>query len=166
MSKPATVRGVEWQTVSTANCSVQRTLDVVGEKWSLLVLRDTFNGVRRFEDLRRHVGVSEPVLADRLRTLVAAGILATSPYRETGRRERAEYVVTDRGWELQPVVVGLLQWGDRHLADDAGPPVEVRHRACGHRAEAVVRCTADGQVLAPCDTELVEGPGLLPAVTG
>lgn len=148
--------------MDTANCSVQRTLDLVGEKWSLLILRDAFNGIRRFEDLRRHVGVSEPVLADRLRTLVAAGILTRRPYREPGRRARDEYVVTDRGWDLQPVVVGLLQWGDRYLADEAGPAVLVQHRGCGHPVEAVVRCTRDGQVLTPRETEALAGPGALP----
>jgi DNA-binding HxlR family transcriptional regulator len=153
---------MDWKSISTANCSVQRALDVVGEKWSLLVLRDAFHGVRRFDELRRHVGVSEAVLADRLRTLVAAGILAPRSYREPGRRTRYEYVVTARGWELQPVVVGLLQWGDRYLADEDGPPVLVRHRGCGAPAEAVLRCSADGQVLSPRQTETVAGPGARP----
>ncbi len=151
---------MDWEAVDTANCSVQRTLDVVGEKWSLLILRDAFNGVRRFDALRRHVGLSDAVLADRLRTLVGAGVLAAQPYREPGRRARNEYVVTPRGWELQPVVVGLLQWGDRHLVDADGPPVTLQHRGCGKPAEAVVRCSTDGQVLRPAETELVAGPGL------
>ncbi len=151
---------MDWEAVDTVNCSVRRTLDIVGEKWSLLILRDAFNGVRRFDALGRHVGVSDAILSDRLRTLVGAGILTVQPYQEPGRRARHEYVVTPRGWQLQPVVVGLLQWGDRHLADADGPAVVVQHLGCGQPAEAVVRCTADGRVLSPRETELVAGPGL------
>lgn len=156
---------MQWQSVDARTCSVARTLAVVGEKWSLLVLRDAYNGLRRFDELRRHLGIADAVLADRLRTLVAADILDRRSYQEPGRRSRAEYVVTDAGWELQPVVIGLLQWGDRHLPPDEGPLVEVRHRGCGAPVEAVVRCTADGAVLSARETELVAGSGmrLLPA---
>lgn len=151
---------MQWDQVDISNCSVARTLSVVGEKWSLLVLREAFNGLHRFDEFRRHLGVSDPVLHDRLKTLVAAGILARRDYRDPGQRTRVEYLVTEVGWELQPVVVGLLQWGDRHLADADGPMVAVRHRDCGGAAEAVVRCTTDGATLTPRDTELVPGPGL------
>lgn len=154
---------MDWLSASTDNCSVQRTLGILGEKWTLLVLRDVFNGVRRFDDLRRHVGLSDAVLADRLRTLVDAGVLSTRPYREPGRRARQEYAVTERGWELQPVLVGLLQWGDRYLGDDDGPAVVLRHRQCGHPAEVVVRCTVDGASLTAHDTELTAGPGARPS---
>jgi DNA-binding HxlR family transcriptional regulator len=151
---------MQWQTVDTGNCSVARTLAVVGEKWSLLVLRETYNGLRRFDEVRRHLGVSDAVLSDRLRTLVGAGILERRTYREPGQRSRTEYAVTDAGWELQPVVVGLLQWGDRHLGDAGGPMVQVRHRGCGAPVEAVVRCTEHGEALRPRETELAPGPGL------
>ncbi|MDQ1649834.1 MAG: hypothetical protein QOG60_1891, partial [Frankiaceae bacterium] len=112
------------------------------------------------DELRRHLGISDAVLADRLRTLVAAGVLERRSYQEPGRRSRVEYLVTAAGWDLQPVVVGLLQWGDRHLGDDSGPPVEVRHRGCGGAVEAVVRCAEDGKVLTPAETQLTPGPGL------
>jgi DNA-binding HxlR family transcriptional regulator len=151
---------MRWQDVDTGNCSVQRALSVVGEKWSLLVLRDAFNGLRRFDEFRRHLGVSEAVLADRLRTLADAGVLERRGYQESGQRTRVEYVVTERGWGLQPVVVGLLQWGDRYLADEDGPPVQVRHRDCGAPAEAVVRCTRCGHPITARDTEVSPGPGL------
>ena len=151
---------MQWQAVDTGNCSVARTLAVVGEKWSLLLLREAYNGVRRFEELRRHLGISEAVLADRLRTLVAAGILDRRMYQEPGQRTRTEYLVTRAGWELQPVIIGLLQWGDRHLGDDEGPMVQVRHRGCGAPVEAVVRCTRDGHALTPRETELAPGPGI------
>ncbi|MFE4575484.1 winged helix-turn-helix transcriptional regulator [Streptomyces chartreusis] len=138
-----------WLETSTENCTVQRTLDLIGEKWSLLVLRDAMNGVRRFDDFRRHVGLSEAVLADRLRKLVAAGVLETRPYREAGHRTRHEYLLTGKGWELWPVMIALKQWGDRYTADAEGPPLEVLHRDCGEPVEAVVVCTGDHEPLTP-----------------
>src|SRR3977135_3779743 len=103
---------VNWLEMSTDNCSIQRTLGVVGEKWTLLIIRDAMNGVRRFDDFRRHVGLSEPVLADRLRKLVAADILETRPYRAEGQRSRLEYRLTDKGLDLHAALVALMQWGD------------------------------------------------------
>jgi DNA-binding HxlR family transcriptional regulator len=138
-----------WLETSTENCTVQRTLDIVGEKWSLLVLRDAMNGVRRFDDFRRHVGLSEAVLADRLRKLVAAGILDTVPYREPGSRTRHEYRLTAKGWDLWPAMIALKQWGDRYTADPEGAPLEVLHRECDEPVEAVVVCSADHGRLTP-----------------
>ncbi|MFD9124267.1 winged helix-turn-helix transcriptional regulator [Kitasatospora sp. NPDC059571] len=138
-----------WLETSTENCTVQRAVDLFGDRWSLLVLRDAMNGVRRFEDFRRHVGLSEAVLSDRLRKLVAAGILTTVPYREPGSRTRHEYRLTEKGWDLWPVIIALKQWGDRWAADPDGPPLDVRHRDCGAPVEAVVRCTAGHGPLAP-----------------
>ncbi|POX45114.1 helix-turn-helix domain-containing protein [Streptomyces sp. Ru72] len=138
-----------WLETSTENCTVQRTLDLIGEKWSLLVLRDAMNGVRRFDDFRRHVGLSDAVLSDRLRKLVAAGILRTVPYREPGHRTRHEYRLTHKGWDLWPVMIALKQWGDRYTADPEGPPLEVHHRDCGEPLEAVVVCTGDHGPLSP-----------------
>jgi DNA-binding HxlR family transcriptional regulator len=148
----------------TANCSLRRTLDLVGEKWTLQIIRDAANGVRRFDDLHRHVGASASVLSDRLRTLVEHGVLETRTYREPGRRTRREYRLTDRGWALLPALVALMQWGDEYLADADGPPLQVRHRECGHDVRAVVVCTHDGcthngEHLTHHDTETVPGPG-------
>jgi DNA-binding HxlR family transcriptional regulator len=138
-----------WLETSTENCTVQRTLDLIGEKWSLLVLRDAMNGVHRFDDLRRHVGLSEPVLADRLRKLVAAGILETVPYREAGSRTRREYRLTRKGWDLWPVMIALRQWGDAYVADPEGPPLDLLHRDCGESLEVAVFCAADHGPLTP-----------------
>lgn len=153
-----------WLDVSTDNCSVQRTLSVIGEKWTLLLIRDAANGIHRFDDFRRHVGLSEAVLADRLRTLVAGGIFSTREYQAEGQRKRREYRLTAKGWDLYPVLIALMQWGDRYLADDAGPMRVVEHlehdgQPCGHRVEAVVRCTHDGEVVHPWDARAVDGPG-------
>lgn len=149
---------MDWLGLDPGNCSIQRTLALIGEKWTLLVIRDAANGVRRFDDFHRHVGLSERVLADRLRTLVDAGILQTRPYRVPGQRERIEYRMTARGWELYPVLIGLLQWGDRHLADPQGPAWSVSHADCGHPVEAVVRCSHDHAVLEPRDSVSQPGP--------
>jgi len=154
---------VEWLETSTENCPIQRTLDVVGEKWTLLILRDAFNGVRRFDDFKRHVGLSDPVLSDRLRKLVQAGILNTRPYREPGVRTRREYRLTDKGHDLFPVLIALMQWGERHLPDPAGPPLEVRHRTCGGPVDAVVRCRDDLEELTARQTRGRAGPGARPA---
>lgn len=144
--------------MSTENCSVQRTLDVIGEKWTMVILREAFNGVRRFDDMRRHIGMSESVLADRLRKLVAAGVLRAVPYREKGSRARNEYRLTEKGMDLLPVMIALLQWGDRYCADERGPGVEVRERATGLPVHAVVRPVGERGLTAR-ETVGVPGPG-------
>jgi len=152
---------MEWLDTSTENCSVQRTLDVIGEKWTLLVLREAFNGVRRFDDMRRHLRVSESVLADRLRTLVDAGVLETAPYQAPGQRSRREYRLTTKGFDLYPILIALLQWGDRYCSD--GPPaLLVTDRATGAPVEAVVRPAGSNRVLTARDTVARLGPGARP----
>ena len=149
---------MEWLELDTANCSVQRTLDVIGDRWSLLILREAFNGVRRSDDLAGHLAISESVLARRLRSLVDAGVLERHAYRLAGERARHDYRLTVRGLELLPVIVALMQWGDRHLADAEGGSWTVTHRDCGHPAEAVVRCRHDHQDLEAGDTSTAAGP--------
>jgi DNA-binding HxlR family transcriptional regulator len=153
---------MSWLETSTENCTVQRTLELIGEKWSLLVLRDAMNGVRRFEDFRRHMGLSEAVLADRLRKLVAAGIFEAVPYREPGARTRQEYVLTEKGWDLWPVLIALKQWGDRHAADPEGAPWEVRHRGCGEEISVLAYCEAGDGPLSPHQAEGQPGPAARP----
>src|SRR5215469_113949 len=102
---------------SAENCSIGRTLEIVGERWTLLVLREAFYGVRRFADFHRALGCARNLLSARLRKLVEEGLLTQVPYRESGNRVRAEYRLTDKGRELFPAVVALMQWGDRWTAD-------------------------------------------------
>jgi DNA-binding HxlR family transcriptional regulator len=111
------------------NCSIARTLEIVGERWSLLVLRDVFLGVHRFDALQRDLGVARNVLAARLERLVGEGILEKAPYQE--RPTRHEYRLTEKGLDLWPIFVELLRWGDRHAPGPEGPPVLLRHRDCG-----------------------------------
>ncbi|MDA0352779.1 MAG: helix-turn-helix domain-containing protein [Chloroflexi bacterium] len=138
------MRGVK---LSDLHCSVARTLDIVGERWTLLVLRDAFNGKRRFEEFAASLPIARNVLTDRLNTLVDHGVLSRVPYQE--RPERFEYRLTESGRELYPVLIGLLQWGDRHLAGREGPPLIVTHRNCSGHPEAVVVCTDCGEPLDP-----------------
>ena len=127
------MRVVDWMDYSLDNCSVARSMQVLGEKWTMLVLRDAFNGIRRFEDFQTRLKVSRPLLSQRLQTLVNEGVLARVPYQQPGDRVRHEYRLTDKGRDLYPAIVALMQWGDRWLADPEGPPVLLEHRDCGAR---------------------------------
>jgi DNA-binding HxlR family transcriptional regulator len=150
---------VRWLDYDTGNCSVQRTLDVIGEKWTILVLREAFNGVRRFDQIRDHVGVSEAVLADRLRKLVTANVLESVPYREPRQRTRKEYHLTAKGKDLYPVMIALLAWGDRHCQDPEGPALLVTHHDCGEPVHTVVQCAAGHRIESPRDSTTAPGPG-------
>jgi DNA-binding HxlR family transcriptional regulator len=151
---------MEWLETSTENCPVQRTLDVVGEKWTLLILRDAVNGVRRFDDFHRHIGLSEAVLSDRLRKLIAAGILKAVPYREPGSRSRNEYRLTRKGWDLWPVLMALSQWGEAYALDDSESPVlDVRHADCDAPVRVVVECSEGHSSLTPKHVTARLGPG-------
>jgi DNA-binding HxlR family transcriptional regulator len=140
-------------------CSIKRTLDVLGERWTLLVLREAFYGVRRFEDFQRHIGCARNVLASRLAGLVEEGVMRREPYREPKRRARHEYRLTEKGRDLLPILIALMQWGDRWRAGEGGPAVEVRHRGCGAPVEVIVRCADGHGPLTARDTRPMPGPG-------
>jgi DNA-binding HxlR family transcriptional regulator len=131
-----------------SRCSVAGTLAVVGEKWSLLVLREAFFGVRRFADFQRLLGAPKAVLSDRLATLVEQGILARVPYQPEGERQRHEYRLTTKGRDLYPTLVALMQWGDAYLSDGP-PPLELQHRDCGAAVHLELRCEAGHDVAGP-----------------
>jgi len=132
----------ERSSFSAENCSLARTLTVVGEKWTLLVLREAFYGVRRFADFQANLGIARNLLGARLSTLAAHGVLERATYREPGARSRQEYRLTDKGRELFLALIALLQWGDKYLADPAGPAVVIRHHDCGEPVHAVRECAA------------------------
>jgi DNA-binding HxlR family transcriptional regulator len=144
---------------SSENCSIRRTLDVVGEKWTLLVLRESYYGVRRFEDFARGLGCARNLLSARLNTLVEQGILRREPYKEPGARTRVEYHLTDKGRELLPVLLALMQWGDRWTADPAGPAAEVNHVDCGKPVSVTLTCAAGHGPLTSRDTRVRPGTG-------
>jgi DNA-binding HxlR family transcriptional regulator len=128
-----------------SRCSVAGTLAVVGEKWSLLVLREAFLGVRRFADFQRNLGAPKAVLTDRLATLVDQGILRRVPYQSEGERQRHEYRLTTKGIDLYPTLVALMQWGDKYLAEDVAP-LALEHRDCGSPVHLGLVCD-DGHEL-------------------
>ena len=129
-------------------CSIARTLDIVGEKWALLAIREVFLGNRRFDEMVRRTGAPRDTLTARLRTLVGAGILERRRYSE--HPARFEYHLTDAGRDLYPVIVTLMRWGDQYLAGDNGPPLVLEHR--GHQLTAQVICEACGEPLQARDT--------------
>ena len=144
---------MRWSEIDQQDCSVARTLSVVGDRWTMLVLREAFMRVRRFEDLQARTGAPRPVLAERLRVLVGNGVLERRLYSE--RPDRFEYRLTDKGRDLYPVVVSLLRWGDRWMSGPPGPPVELRHNACGHVMLPELACPACGEWLEARDVEAV-----------
>lgn len=139
-------------------CSVSRALAIVGTRSAMLLLREAFFGTRRFDDFARRVGITEAVAATRLHELLDAGLLVKVPYREPGQRSRLEYRLTTMGRELQPVIIALMLWGDRWLADPDGPPVELSHRDCGEPVELRIGCAA-GHRLTDRDILVSPRPG-------
>jgi DNA-binding HxlR family transcriptional regulator len=145
----------------TQVCSVARTLEIVGERWTLLIVRDALLGLRRFEDFQDSLGVARNVLADRLRRLVEHGILERVRYQE--RPERFEYQLTADGRELSTAVLALMHWGDRHLAGSAGPPRLTEHTGCGGSVVEKHVCSRCGRILEGGDVTILPGPALTAA---
>lgn len=139
-------------------CSILRPLALFGDRWTLVLLRQAFAGVRRFEDFQTTLGLSRPVLADRLRRLTDAGVLERRAYRGA-QRTRHEYRLTERGFDLYPVLMALREWGDKYLAPD-GQFVEYAHLGCGGHAAVRLECDACGEELTARDVETAPGPGL------
>lgn len=135
---------------------------ILGERWTVVVLREVFLGVRRFDDIRRHAGIPRQVLTDRLASLVEEGILEKRPYREAGSRTRHEYGLTPMGRELQPILLAVAQWGDRHLADPAGPPITFVHRDCDEPVHVELRCGAGHHLDEAREVTSRKGPGARP----
>ncbi len=133
------------------HCSLAKALDVVATRTAFLLLREAFYGTTRFDDFVARAGASEPVTAARLRELVDAGLLAKEPYREAGQRTRMRYRLTEKGADLLPALLALMQWGDRWEND--GGRVHVQHAGCGARVRAQVRCE-DGHVVGAGELEL------------
>jgi DNA-binding HxlR family transcriptional regulator len=141
-------------------CSIARTLELIGERWTILIVRDAFLGIRRFDDLQRSLGIARNVLQNRLERLVEHGILERVRYQE--RPERFEYRLTEKGIDLWPVLVSLISWGDRHTAPD-GPPIILEHRDCGGRVSDRRICEKCGAFLGPRDVKARPGPARLAA---
>jgi DNA-binding HxlR family transcriptional regulator len=137
-------------------CSIARTLDVIGEPWSPLILRDVWVGLNRFDQIQADLGISRKVLTERLNHLAEKGIVERRAYDQ---RPRYEYVLTPQGTELLELLMVMVAWGDRWLAGAAGPPVLYRHHACGEISRPELRCAHCGEPMHPGDIDLLPGPG-------
>jgi DNA-binding HxlR family transcriptional regulator len=148
--------GMERKSFADMSCSVAQCLEVVGEWWSMLILRDAFLGITRFDDFQARLGISRNVLNQRLTHLVEADVLRKVPYSE--HPPRYDYKLTPKGRDLWPVITAMRQWGDKYAAP-IGPPIQVIHKGCGHVSDAVMICSSCGERLGPRDVQAVPGPG-------
>jgi len=142
---------MRWDTLSKEDCSLSRTLAVIGDRWTLLILRDAFLRVRRFEDFEASLKIARRVLSERLTLLVDEGIFRKAPYQD--KPVRYEYRLTDKGLDLYPAILHLVHWGDKHAPTKAGPPVVHKHRACGHDFRSVLTCSECGEPVGARDVE-------------
>jgi DNA-binding HxlR family transcriptional regulator len=138
---------MRWQEIGDIDCSVARALSVIGDRWTLLILRDCFLGCRRFDDFLVSLDVSPHLLSTRLGKLVEAGILERAPYSQ--RPPRCEYRLSEKGRDLYPVIASLVRWGDRWMPAAAGPPATLVHEPCGHTTTPTLACSECGEALEP-----------------
>jgi DNA-binding HxlR family transcriptional regulator len=141
-------------------CSIARTMDVIGEPWSPLILRNIYIGITRFEQLQQTLGISRKVLAERLRWLVERGVLERREY--SARPARYEYTLTTMGTDLCDLLLVMVRWGDRWLAGEAGPPTLYRHHACGQISHVELHCSVCGEPMRATDVDVLPGPGSVP----
>ena len=149
---------MRWSEIGSEVCSVARALSIVGDRWTLLILREAFLRTRRFQDFQARLGASRNIVADRLQKLVEHGVLERRRYHE--HPPRFEYRLTEKGRDLYPVVISLANWGDRWLDEGNGRPIEHVHRPCGHVMSAVATCSECGEPLDPREVEPRLGPAL------
>jgi DNA-binding HxlR family transcriptional regulator len=148
---------MRWSQLEGETCSLARTVGVIGDRWSLLILRECFLRVRRFDDFQARLGIARPILADRLEKLVRNAILSKVAYQE--RPVRHEYRLTPKGLDLYPVILSMVHWGDVHLAGGKGRPVLHQHLACQHVFDPVMTCSVCGEALTARDVQVLPGPG-------
>jgi DNA-binding HxlR family transcriptional regulator len=148
---------MKWNALEEEPCSVARTVAVIGDRWTLLVLRDCFLRVRRFEDFQARLGVTRHVLADRLKKLVRHGVLRRVPYQT--RPKRHEYILTRKGLDLYPIIMAIVHWGDVHMVDERGRPRLYEHKPCGKLFDPVMTCCECGQPLSAREVHVHLGPG-------
>jgi DNA-binding HxlR family transcriptional regulator len=148
---------VQWSELEDQACSLARTVSVVGDRWTLLILRDCFLRVRRFDDFQARLGIGRPILADRLNKLVDAFVLTKVAYQTNPTRY--EYRLTPKGLDLYPVIMSLVHWGDVHMSGKKGRPLLHEHISCNHQFDPVMVCSECQEVLNPREVRLSAGPG-------
>jgi DNA-binding HxlR family transcriptional regulator len=148
---------MQWGELDQQPCSMSRTLSVIGDRWTLLILRDCFLRVRRFDDFQARLGIGRPILADRLQKLVDSFVLTKMAYQQNPTRY--EYRLTQKGLDLYPVIMAIVHWGDVHMAGKKGRPLLHRHTSCGHTFDPVQVCSVCAEALEPRQVEVMAGPG-------
>ena len=148
---------MRWRDLGDEDCSLARALAIVGDRWTLLVLREAFLRVRRFDDFQARLGIARRVLTERLKHLVAHGVLRKVAYQDAP--PRFEYRLTKKGFGLYPILVGLVHWGDEHYSGKNGPPLLHRHVTCGHDFRSVMTCSECGEAIDPRAVAPHRGPG-------
>jgi DNA-binding HxlR family transcriptional regulator len=148
---------MKWDNLDEERCSVARTVSVIGDRWSLLILRDCFRRVRRFDEFQARLGITRHLLAERLKKLLRHGVLRRVPYQD--RPKRYEYILTQKGLDLHPIMMSIVHWGDVHMADERGRPVLHRHKTCGHDFDPVMTCSVCREPLSAKEVHVHPGPG-------
>ncbi|MBN9596027.1 MAG: helix-turn-helix transcriptional regulator [Afipia sp.] len=148
---------MKWDRLDEEACSMSRTVSVIGDRWTLLILRDCFRRIRRFDEFQSRLGITRHLLAERLRKLVRQGVLRKVAYQE--RPKRYEYILTQKGLELHPIMMAIVHWGDVHMSDERGRPVLHQHKNCGHHFDPVMTCSVCHEPLAAKEVHVHPGPG-------
>ncbi len=148
---------MRWDSLERERCSVARTIAVIGDRWSLLILRDCFLRVRRFDEFQARLGITRHLLADRLKKFVRFGVLRKAKYQESPARY--EYILTQRGLDLYPVVMAIVHWGDVHMVDERGRPMLHEHKSCGKLFDPVMVCSECGEPITAKEVHVHPGPG-------
>jgi DNA-binding HxlR family transcriptional regulator len=149
---------MRWEDIDSQVCSMARALAIFGDRWTLLIVRDAFRRIRRFSDFEKSLGITKHRLSDRLNRLVDEGVMKKALYDE--KRGRYEYRLTQKGLELYPVLMSVVQWGDKWACDDDGFPVEFRHKTCGHVSVPRYVCDCCNEPIDPRDMQPIPGPGV------
>jgi DNA-binding HxlR family transcriptional regulator len=148
---------MKWDTLEDEQCSVARTIAIIGDRWTLLILRECFLRTRRFEGFQSALGITRHLLAERLKKLVRTGILRRIPYQESPIRH--EYILTQKGLDLYPIIMAIVHWGDTHMVDERGRPLLHEHRKCGKIFNPVMVCSECGEPLHAKEVVTHPGPG-------
>lgn len=150
---------MKWQELNTLPCSLARTLSVVGDRWTLLILRNAFMRTRRFDDFYSQLGITKHVLSDRLKKLVNEGVLEKKAYQE--KPMRYEYRLTEKGLDLYPIIMSMVAWGDKWMDEGKGAPMLYLHKSCNHQTSPKLACSHCGDDINPRDMMPMPGPGLV-----
>ena len=148
---------MKWDALEEEPCSLARTVAVIGDRWSLLILRECYLRIRRFEEFQSSLGITRHLLAERLKKLVGYGVLRRVPYQDSPKRY--EYILTQKGLNLYPIIMSIVHWGDLHMVDSRGRPMLHQHKSCGKMFDPVMICSECGEPLYAKAIHVHPGPG-------